>query len=143
MTSLFQIDGLLLTGAPGDTFADFYRSRVRFAEGARLYASDLATAYRAWCDERSVANSSDRAVRAFMETNGHKHRKSSVIYYADAMLGDFEGKPMSARTVPVSDSRPVREAINVTIADLDQTICDLQAMRRRLARMLPPAASGR
>lgn len=142
MSDQFRFEGLLLAGSSGDSFPDFYRDRVRLSPGARLTTADLREAYAAWAGERGAALGSLRAMRAFMEANGHPQSKSSVMYYRDAVLGDFEGKPMPARSLPIVDARPVREAISVMADDLDQMIGDLQAMRRRLARIMPATKRG-
>lgn len=134
-SSQYLFEGLLLTGAPSDTFGDFYRDRIRFAAGGRLKADDLMVAYKAWADERDLATSSTRAIRAIMEANGHRHAKSSNVFYRDAVLGDFEGQPVPARSMPVADGRKVREAVSVTLDDLDQIITELQGMRSRMARI--------
>jgi len=130
-----QFEGLLLTGSPSDTFADFYRDHVRHADGTRLSADKLKAAYEAWADERDLATSSSRAIRSFMEANGHRHSKSSTVFYRDAVLGDFAGQPVPARSMPVTDGRKVREAVSVTLDDLDGIISELQGMRSRLARI--------
>ncbi|MCP1470983.1 hypothetical protein J3E64_002680 [Sphingobium sp. OAS761] len=134
-SSQYQFEGLLLTGSPTDTFADFYRDHIRHADGARLAAEQLKAAYERWADDRDLATSSPRAIRSFMEANGHRHRKSSIVFYLDAVLGDFEGQPVPARAIPVTDGRKVREAVSVTLDDLDQIITELQGMRSRIARI--------
>jgi hypothetical protein len=78
-----------------------------------------------------------KAVRRFMEANGHRHRKSSQMFYVDAVLGDFEGVALPTRSLPVVDARPMREAINVMVAELDEIIAEMQGMRRRLGRLMP------
>lgn len=145
-SSQYQFEGLLLTGSPSDTFADFYRDHVRYAEGARLGADQLKAAYEAWADKLDLATSSPRAIRAFMEANGHRHAKSSTVFYRDAVIGDFAGQPVPARSMPVTDGRKVREAVSVTLDDLDQVITELQGMRARIARIkasLTPKGAGR
>lgn len=134
ISSQMQFEGLLLTGSPSDTFADFYRDCIRPQAGARLSADALKAAYAEWADERDLTTSSAKAVRAFMEANGHKHSKASTVYYKDAVLGSFEGQPVPARRLPVIDGTKVREMISVTVDDLDQLIIELQGARARLAR---------
>lgn len=141
--SQLKFEGMLFTGPADDTFAEFYRERIRFAEGARLSAKELSEAYVAWADERGACTSSARDIRAFMEANGHAHRKSSTVHYRDAVLGDFAGTPMPMRSIPVVDGRPMREAIRVAMDDLDALIGDMQAMRRRFERILAPAPTKR
>lgn len=146
ISSQMQFEGLLLTGSPSDTFADFYRDHVRHSPGTRLAADKLKAAYEGWANKHDVATSSPRAIRSFMEANGHRHSKSSTVFYRDAVLGDFAGQPVSARSMPVTDGRKVREAVSVTLDDLDQIITELQGMRARMARIkvaLSPKGSGR
>ncbi|WP_278984690.1 hypothetical protein [Sphingobium yanoikuyae] len=133
--SQYLFEGLLLTGTPTDTFGDFYRDHVRYAAGGRLPADALKAAYEAWADERDLSTSSPRTIRSFMEANGHRHSKSSTIFYRDAVLGDFAGQPVPARSMPVTDGRKVRDAVSVTLDDLDQIITELQGMRSRMARI--------
>lgn len=142
----YLFEGLLLTGTPTDTFGDFYRDHVRYAAGGKLSADELKAAYEVWADERDLATSSSRAIRSFMEANGHRHAKSSTIFYRDAVLGDFAGQPVPPRSMPVTDGRKVREAVSVTLDDLDQIITELQGMRARMARIksaLSPKGAGR
>ncbi len=131
----YLFEGLLLAGTPSDTFGDFYRDHVRYSPDGRLPADQLKAAYEAWADERDLATSSPRTIRTFMEANGHRHSKSSTIFYRDAMLGDFVGQPVPARSLPVANGRKVRDAVSVTLDDLDQIITELQGMRSRMARI--------
>ena len=143
----FQFEGLLLTtGAPSDTFPNFYRDHVRYQAGTRLGAEQLKAAYEAWADKQDLPTSSPREVRRFMELNGHRHSKSNTVFYRDAVLGDFAGQPVPARSMPLADGRKVREAVSVTVDDLDQIITELQAMRARMTRIkatLTPKGTGR
>lgn len=137
MTDLFSFEGILLAGAPGDTFADFYRACVRPVEGARLPASELRTAYEAWCTDLGVEPASQRRLVAFMRANGHPSRKSNVMYFDGAALGDFAATPLPKRSLPMIDGRATREAINVIRTDVAALIGELQSIDRRLARLLP------
>lgn len=140
MTDLFQFEGILLAGPSSESFAEFYRARVRPADGERLASSELYAAYETWCVEAGASPVSQREVRTFMEANGHPQRKSSLIYYAGAQLGDFAGAPLPTRRIAVRDPRPMREGLTAIVAELDALSADLQSMRRRIARLLAAEA---
>lgn len=142
-SSQMQFEGILLTGSPDDSFAEFYRSHVRLVPGERLPFKQLTAAYVAWADEYGLLTSSAQAVRSFMEANGHTHRKSNVIYYADAVLGEFKGDPLPKRNMTITDARPIRDAVSVMAGELDDIIAELVGMRRRLGRLVPSAGSGK
>lgn len=135
MTRQMSFEGLVLVGTASESFADFYRDHIRPQQGARLGAAELRERYAAWAEEAGQPVASARAISSFMQANGHTQSKSSLIYYRDAVLGDFAGQPLPARSLPVRDGRPVREAIDVTIDDLDQLLGELNSVRRRLARL--------
>jgi len=70
-----------------------------------------------------------------MRVRGRFYQQGRAVFYRDAVLGDFAGQPVPARSMPVTDGRKVREAVSVTLDDLDGIISELQGMRSRLARI--------
>lgn len=143
MADQFAFEGLLLAGNERDSFPDFYRAHVRPEAGCRVTAADLRSAYVAWAETTGAIVASARATRTFMEANGHHASKSSSMFYKDTALGDFANAPMPTRVLPIVDARPVREAITVTVDDIDQIIAELSGIRRRLARIMPAAPARR
>jgi hypothetical protein len=85
-----------LEGLAAPVFLQFYACHVAWQAGARLRSVDLHQAYVAWARGNGRPMLSIKDVRREMAEIGHAHRKSNLMFFADAALLDAARQPADA-----------------------------------------------
>jgi hypothetical protein len=121
-------------------FEAFYRSQLRGVRRHRIRSTALHARLVAWADANDLPSLGFRAIRAEMETIGHRRLLSNGVWFDDVAFA--EDVPEISDTLPAMPvgerQRPrlVRPAdAAVTIERIDAALAELLAIRRGVQAM--------
>lgn len=109
-------------------FAEFYRTRLRRAQGQRVGATDLRAAYLRWSLQAQAETISFKTLRRLMQRNGHRHFYSNQAKFADVMI--LQDHEAIAHVAGVR--RDERASIGALVDRVDQAMSELAALRQAL-----------
>lgn len=118
-------------------FMEFYAEHVAFRKGARLRSTSLHAAYCDWARQANRPALGFRHLAASMAAQGHAHRKSSMMFFADAELLDQPraGAEASERLVAMQEaeaSAVASDRLASILRHLDDVRAEVISLRRQL-----------
>lgn len=148
----FRPEGSPLPVAIPHAFERFYRESLRRISGSRVRSKAVHEAYNAWATERGERQLTFSALRALMETVGHRRIQSNGVSYLDVGLAaDFPTVPDNLQVAagglvraPADDATGAEGELVARVDVVLSALLDLRhALVAKRDRLDPAAAAGR